>query len=235
MVLSIITPVLNGERFIRRNIESIMKLETPHEHIIVDGGSNDNTLQILEEYPHLIVVHQTERTGMYGGICIGFEKASGEFITWINCDDWIIPEPYEAMLSVMIKRNADFIFSDAYIQDERTGSKQFCRSSMMPKYFLRHGIMPFIQPSTIYKNSFFQRYPLNSQFKITGDMDMFYRMAADKNAMFVRFCHPTVCFLKYGESLGDKNGNKGRQELVNAGIPTPQFFARLLFYFLRRL
>ena len=46
MVLTIVTPVLNGEHFIRRNIESIMKMKTPHEHIVVDGsqieiGGND--------------------------------------------------------------------------------------------------------------------------------------------------------------------------------------------------
>ena len=68
MILSIITPVLNGERFIRKNIESVQNLTIPHEHIIVEGGSTDSTVEILKEYPHLKVINQRERNGMYGAI-----------------------------------------------------------------------------------------------------------------------------------------------------------------------
>ena len=47
-MLSIITPVLNGEKFIEKNIISIQELSIPFEHIIVDGGSTDGTIDILK-------------------------------------------------------------------------------------------------------------------------------------------------------------------------------------------
>ena len=46
-MISIVTPVLNGAKFIEKNIQSIQKLTIPFEHIIVDGGSTDDTLNIV--------------------------------------------------------------------------------------------------------------------------------------------------------------------------------------------
>ena len=79
-MLSIITPVLNGERFIRKNIESIHNLTIPHEHIVVEGGSSDSTIEILKDYPYLTVINQNERNGMYGAIAQGFSEARGDLI-----------------------------------------------------------------------------------------------------------------------------------------------------------
>lgn len=234
MILSIITPVLNGGKFIRKNIESIMKLNIPHEHVIVDGGSTDNTLQILEEYPHLVVLKQEERSGMYGAIDQGFRYANGEIISWINCDDYILPTNYEEMIHEMCRKGADFMYSDGFIFHETTGEKDLCRSSACSKFFLRHGIMPFLQPASIYRKELYRSFPLNLKYKITGDMDMFYRMAADRHALFVRFNKPTVVFRKYGDSLGDNNGKKGKMELMEAGVPSPGLFVKAMYFCMRR-
>ena len=234
MLLSIITPVLNGDRFIRENIESIMQLNVPHEHIIVDGGSTDDTLNILKDYPHLVVLNQKERNGMYGAIDQGFEIAKGNILTWINSDDYILAEEYGEMVREMNQRGAEFMYSNGYVYHEISGRNEICRSSACPKFFLRHGILPFLQPASIYRKTFYRNFPLNLKYKITGDMDMFYRMAADRHAVFVRYNKPTVVFRKYGDSLGDNNGRKGKMELMEAGVPSPGLFVKAMYYILRR-
>ena len=70
-MLSIITPVLNGEKFIEKNIISIQELSIPFEHIIVDAGSTDGTIDILKKFKHISVVNQKRLTGMYGAIDLG--------------------------------------------------------------------------------------------------------------------------------------------------------------------
>ena len=236
MLLSIITPVLNGERFIRKNIESIKKLSIPHEHIIVDGGSTDGTLAIIENYPNVIVVRQSERNGMYGAISQGFEMSNGDLITWVNCDDYIIHEEYENMARELVMANADLVYSDSYIFYEKEQYREICRSCIFGKFFIRKGTLPFIQPASIYTKMFYHSIGgLNTKYKITGDMDMFYRMAGAKGAKFIRYKGASVVFLKYGESLGDKNTEKGHREREDAGIPYPSLMTKVLFGVLRRL
>lgn len=236
MILSIITPVLNGKRFIRKNIESIMCLETPHEHIIVDGGSTDGTLELLKEYPHLVVVKQSKRNGMYGAISQGFDLAKGELITWVNCDDSVIPKEYDKMAKELAHNNADLVYSDSYIVYEKTNSIILSKTVICAKYFIRKGLLPFIQPASIYTKKFYESIGgLNINYKITGDMDMFYRMARDKKAKFLKYKGGSIYFLKYGESLGDRNTEKGHREREDAGIPYPSFITKVLFGVLRRL
>ena len=86
-LISIITPCLNRADFIREAVESVLAQKYPNfEHIIMDGGSTDSTLDILRAYPHLRVVSESDR-GMYDGINKGLRLASGEIIGLLNTDD----------------------------------------------------------------------------------------------------------------------------------------------------
>jgi glycosyltransferase involved in cell wall biosynthesis len=236
MLLSVITPVLNGERFIRKNIESIAQLTIPYEHIIVDGGSTDGTLEVLMEYSNLVVVQQAERNGMYGAIKQGFEMAKGNIITWVNCDDSIVAKEYAKMAIKLSETGADLIYSDSYIHYEKENRKEISRASVLGKYFIRKGTLPFIQPASMYTKAFYESIGgLNTKYKITGDMDLFYRMANNKMARFIKHKGASVVFLKYGESLGDRNTEKGHREREDAGIPYPSLLTKVLFGIFRRI
>lgn len=88
MKISIITPSYNQGNFIEETILSVQNQNYPNvEHIIVDGGSTDNTVSILKKYPHVRWVSEKD-AGQSNAINKGFAMATGDIIAWINSDDY---------------------------------------------------------------------------------------------------------------------------------------------------
>lgn len=219
-MISIVTPVLNGACFIEDNIRSILQLSIPHEHIVVDGGSNDGTIEIVKKYKSIKILHQIENTGMYGAIDLGFKKAKGNYVSWVNCDDRIIPSGYEKMYNYGVNKQLDFICSDGLFEFSAQNKKKLVRGTRHVKYFLKNGYFPFSQPSSIFsKDLYFNVNGFNFlKYKICGDMDLFYRMAKDPNSNFGYVSVISSIFLKHGNSLGDKNTELGIAEKKGNGI-----------------
>ena len=212
-MLSIITPVRNGEKFIRENIESIQKLSIPYEHIIIDGNSTDNTCGIVNEYSHIKLIQQKGSEGMYQAIHQGFEMATADLITWINCDDVVVKEGYELMYKYISKNSKiDLVYSDSYLDYVHENRKEKVQGLWFGKMLLRHGFLGFVQPSSVYrKQLYIDCGGLNFQkFKIIGDKDLFMRMALKSKRQFKYLSKVSTLFRKHGDSLGDRN-----QELYN--------------------
>lgn len=98
--ISIVTPVFNGEEYIEKCILSIKNQKYENfEHIIMDGGSTDNTVKIAEKYlgTYPLTIVSEKDNGMYDAICKGFARASGEIYAWLNADDVYVPWAFQAM------------------------------------------------------------------------------------------------------------------------------------------
>jgi len=88
---SIVTPSYNQGRFIAQCIESVRAQEgVEWEHLVVDAGSTDGTLEILARYPHLHWTSGPDQ-GMSDGINKGFLRATGDWVMWLNTDDYLLP------------------------------------------------------------------------------------------------------------------------------------------------
>jgi len=235
-MLSIITPVFNGVRFIRENIISISQLKIPHEHIIVDGGSTDGTLDIIKDYPDLIVLHQTDKKGMYKAIDMGFQIAKGEYICWINCDDRVIPDAYDKLYQYAVTNQYDFVSSDGIQYFINENKKKLVRSTRWLKFFLRKGYYPFSQPSVLYTKCAYEKVNglFYNEFKIIGDTDLFVRMALEKDLNFSYLPITTSIFIKYGNSLYDRSADliKEERKMIKA---KRSFYVRLLLRLFRLL
>jgi glycosyltransferase involved in cell wall biosynthesis len=96
MRFSIITPVLNRRDLLREAIESLESQEQSVEHIVVDGGSVDGTLEMLGERPNIVVL-QDRRRGLYDAINMGIEHATGDIIGLLNSDDMYAPGALRAV------------------------------------------------------------------------------------------------------------------------------------------
>lgn len=88
--LSIVTPVYNQERYLQQALDSVAAITTPHEHIVIDGGSSDRTVAILGDSA-ASWVSESDR-GQTHAVNKGLERASGEYVAWLNGDDEYVAE-----------------------------------------------------------------------------------------------------------------------------------------------
>jgi len=95
--ITIVTPSFNQGNFIDENIQSVLTQNYPNfEHIIIDGGSIDGTVDILKKYSHLKWVSEPDR-GQASALNKGFRMATGDVIGWLNSDDSYLPGTFEVV------------------------------------------------------------------------------------------------------------------------------------------
>ena len=106
-LVSIVLPTFNCDRYLSISIESCLKQTYQNfELIVVDGGSTDNTLQIVKGVgdPRIRIYHQPANTGrLPGALNIGFSHAQGDFYTWAQGDDYYKTEAIEVMVSYLLR------------------------------------------------------------------------------------------------------------------------------------
>jgi glycosyltransferase involved in cell wall biosynthesis len=97
--ISLITPTYNYGRFISKAIESVFSQGYPHlEYMIFDGGSTDDTLEVIRQYKDRITFWQSQPdSGPAEAIERGRQRCSGELFNWLNADDYLLPD---ALISV---------------------------------------------------------------------------------------------------------------------------------------
>lgn len=108
--ISIITPSFNQGHFIEETIRSVILQDYPNlEYIIIDGGSSDNTIQIIEKYAKYIDywVSEPDR-GQSHAINKGFEKCTGDYINWICSDDVLCKDALKN-ISPLLKADKDIL------------------------------------------------------------------------------------------------------------------------------
>lgn len=95
--ISIVTPSFNSIRTIRETIESVRSQSYQDvEHIVMDGGSRDGTVELLKEYPHLIWTSEKDE-GHYHAMNKGIMRATGEIVNILNADDCFRPGTLQAV------------------------------------------------------------------------------------------------------------------------------------------
>lgn len=116
ITISIIIPAYNVERYLPMCLESIARQSYgDFEVIVVDDGSTDGTGAIAEEFAQkdkrFHVIHQSN-SGMAAARNVGLDVAQGQFITFVDGDDWVHPHLYEFLLSTLTKSGADIAMVD---------------------------------------------------------------------------------------------------------------------------
>lgn len=135
-MISVIIPTFNAEKYIGEALESIYtqtyKGET--EIIVIDDGSSDRTAEIVNKFPKIKYFYQNN-SGQSAASNRGLSISKGNFITWLDHDDWFEKEKLEKQHSFLMDHsNIDFVYSDFKVYDE-----------MLEKYYTQ-AAEPYIDP-----------------------------------------------------------------------------------------
>lgn len=116
--VTVITPAYNAEKSIQATIESVLEQDyQPIEHIVVDGASQDGTVEILSKYLHLRWISEPDN-GQSHALNKGFAMAQGEIIGWLNADDCYRPGAIrKAVTYLEAHPEADLVYSDVRVVD----------------------------------------------------------------------------------------------------------------------
>jgi glycosyltransferase involved in cell wall biosynthesis len=109
--LTVITPSLNQGRYLERTIRSVLDQGYPDlEYIVVDGGSNDESVEILRRYDDRLAYWTSEPdSGQTDAINKGLARATGEVVSYINSDDYYLPGAFDAALPLFADPAVDWV------------------------------------------------------------------------------------------------------------------------------
>ena len=132
--ISVITPCFNSSPTIRETLESVRSQDyTNWEHIAVDGGSTDGTVEILKSYPGLLWTSEKDE-GHYHAMNLGIERAAGDFVVILNADDSFRPGALRQVAEAVHRHpDWDALFGDVVFVDGE-GRKIFQREEAVYDY-----------------------------------------------------------------------------------------------------
>jgi glycosyltransferase involved in cell wall biosynthesis len=231
MKISVVTPNFNGAEWLERAIRSVVSQDYSNiEYIVMDGGSTDESLQIIEGYRGHVAQCVSEKDGgQYHAIAKGFSLATGDIFCWLNGDDIYFP---------WTMRVVSRIFSD-YPQIQwimgvrcelRDGAVQgissvtpFPRDVIRSGAFHPRGLGCIMQEATFWRRSLYEKVGgISAKWPVAGDYELWIRFA--EHAELVVTTALLGGFNYTGKNRSLLNGQSWQEEEVSAirnRIPAP--------------
>jgi glycosyltransferase involved in cell wall biosynthesis len=239
MKVSIVIVCLNSEKTIEETIQSIL-LQTylQKELVIIDGGSSDNTLSIIEKYKSQISVFISEKDrGIYDAMNKGIKLATGEVIGVLNSDDFYSNQDVLKKIAACFRdKNVGACYGNIIYVDRKDTSKRvrYWKAGRFDKRKIKYGWIP-PHPSFFVRKEYFEKFGyFNTGFSIAADYELMFRLIKNKVSFF--YLDEDLTYMREGgySATNIHQRIKGWRELYRAwrinGVEPP-----LLFFLYRPL
>ena len=182
--ISIVTPSFNQGKYLEKTILSVIGQGYPNlEYIIIDGGSTDESVEIIRRYEkHLAYWVSEPDRGQSHAINKGFERATGEIFGWLNSDDWYHPGALMAVAEAFAANpDAGAVVGAGDMLYEETGRAILVESfSVTPESLYRSVLgQYFMQPSCFFTRMAWEACgPLDESLHLAMDTDLWLSIAS---------------------------------------------------------
>jgi GT2 family glycosyltransferase len=176
--ISVVTPSYNQGEFLERTIQSVLDQNYSNlEYIIIDGGSTDNSVDIIKKHAsHLAYWTSEPDRGAADAIAKGFAKATGSIMAYLNSDDIYMPGALEAAAERLTNSNADLVYGNAEWIDPAGARIAERRQTPFSGLGYLYGGFDLQQPTTFWKREMFDKAGgIDPSFQFAFDTDLFFR------------------------------------------------------------
>lgn len=181
-LVSIVTPTLNQAEFIADTLRSVRDQTYDNvEHIVVDGGSVDGTLELLETYRSSYNLRWISEPdgGMYEAVNRGLRMARGKIVAYLNSDDVLFPWAVSVAVAVLEKGpQIDLVYGDAVNFDDRTGAEHL---RIQPSFEVARRVSAWSvpQPAAFWRSRVHELLGyFDESLQCAGDVEFFARVGA---------------------------------------------------------
>lgn len=182
MKISIITTSYNQGSFIESTIKSVLSQGIEEmEYIVVDGGSTDKTISILEKYSDRLKYISEPDKGQTDAINKGLKMSSGDIVGWLNSDDLYYKDTLKIVLNYF-KKNPDCIaiYGDYSLCDEKGKILKTIKEIPFDKNIFLYGINYICQPTVFLRKEIFNKVGLlNDKLQYCMDLDFWLRIVTN--------------------------------------------------------
>ncbi len=214
-LVSIITPSYNQGRFIRETIESVLSQNYDNlEYIIIDGGSTDNTLEIVKEYQDRLIYISEKDNGQTDAINKGFKIAKGEIVAWLNSDDIYEPNCIEIAVKEFVNNeNLGLVYGQGYIINEKSEKiKIFGATQEFDMWTLVNVWDYIMQPTTFFRKRYLEAIGyLDVDLNWCMDWDLWIRLAKVSEVKLIN--NILACSREYKATKTNSGGQKRLDEI----------------------
>jgi glycosyltransferase involved in cell wall biosynthesis len=180
-LVSIVTPSFNQGHFLEETIQSVITQDYPRlEYLIVDGGSTDHSLEIIQRYQDALAWWVSEPDqGQTEAINKGFARANGDILAWLNSDDTYLPGAIaEAVDYLASNPETGMVYGDANLVDEKGKVIGRFPARQTDYQRLRQGYVHIPQQAAFFRGELWRQVgPLDPSFYFAMDYDLWVRLA----------------------------------------------------------
>ncbi len=235
--ISIVTPSLNQGEFIEQAILSVLHQNyASFEHIIIDGGSGDRTVEIIKKYPHLIWISEPD-CGQSDALNKGFKIATGEVIGWLNADDLYLPNCFQTIESHFLKfQDSQIVYGNYRLIDENGHIIQYRHELDFDLFMLKYLHVLYIPSTTTFlrRKIIEEGYFLNLEYHYAMDYEWILRLAL-KGYKFIHIPTYLADFRTHAQSKSSVGTEKQHIEQERALIENDPFLKKVSHIKLRNM